>query len=353
MKCNEIRELLSLYIDQMLDENVARDVEEHLSVCDACRKEYNDIKEIHKLLCEVEMIQVPESFELRLRSALTEEIQNMPVSGIPVKKSKIRSQSRLITSIAAVFIVGVLSFGLYKEVLGIFQEKLDGGDQAGATQIEELYGADDLETSSDDQDEDSAAGMNQVNDLASGAQTDLLVSGAGAVQTNIDGQEDRLQNNSDLKKKEAVLDEETDDESDQNSDDKKKTVYGLVNPELDIDTESEAETVIEQQDDAVSAKGGISSRKMESPKEECSRSLNLSGVERNAAAVQYYNRLIEERLEGFDYQVLDSSYTKTGEWQFRIFIFRGKDGNTYNEEILIIGKGGEIEIICSNELMGL
>jgi len=81
--------------------------------------------------------------------------------------------------------------------------------------------------------------------------------------------------------------------------------------------------------------------------------LTAAGVERNAAAVQYYNNLIEEKLKGFDYQVLDSSYANTGEWQFKIFIFRGKDGNTYNEEILIIGKDGEIEVICSNEFMGL
>jgi hypothetical protein len=89
------------------------------------------------------------------------------------------------------------------------------------------------------------------------------------------------------------------------------------------------------------------------PEEECSRSLTSAGVERNAAAVQFYNNLIEERLKGFDYQVLGSSYTQTGEWQFRIFIFRGKDGNTYNEEIRIIGKDGKIETICSNDFMGL
>jgi hypothetical protein len=87
--------------------------------------------------------------------------------------------------------------------------------------------------------------------------------------------------------------------------------------------------------------------------EECSRSLTSAGVERNAAAVQFYNKLIEEKLKDFDYQVLSSGYTQSGEWQFRIFIFRGKDGNTYNEEITIIGKEGEIKVICSDEFLGL
>ena len=61
-----------------------------------------------------------------------------------------------------------------------------------------------------------------------------------------------------------------------------------------------------------------------SSKDECSRSLTGSGLERNSAAVQYYNKQIEEKLSGFDYQILETTYSQTGEWQFRIFIFREK-----------------------------
>ena len=116
MKCNVIRELLSLYIDQMLDEGQVKDVEEHLSACNACRNEYNELKEMHELLGQVEMIPVPDALSFRLKKALKEEKQ---------KPSKKKSQWRMITSVAAVFAVGVLSFGLYHDFLGILPDKLN------------------------------------------------------------------------------------------------------------------------------------------------------------------------------------------------------------------------------------
>lgn len=308
MKCNEIRELLSLYIDQMLDESQVKEIEEHLSVCDACRKEYNELMELHELLGHVEMIPVPDAFQFRLKKVLKVE-----------KKKK--SQWRILTSVAAVFAVGVLSFGLYRDVLGILPDKLNGGDQTGAAQIEEPYHA-------------------ESNDPTSDAMSDANIASDGSIV---------MKNQvSDLPPAETEIDEEV-----------PMTTYGLADgaePTTGDEYGAAADTVTEQEAAAGSDgfDGEVRMKSSLSPSsEECSRSLTASGVERNAAAVQYYDNLMEEKLKGFDYQVLDFSFAKTGEWQFRIFIFRGKDGNTYNEEILIIGKDGEIEIICSNEFMGL
>ncbi len=335
MKCNDIRELLSLYIDQMLDESQVKEVEEHLSACDACRNEYNELKEMLDLLGHAEMIPVPDTFHFRLKKALKEEKQSMLATGMIGKPLKKKSQWRILTSVAAVFAVGVLSFGLYRDVLGILPDKLNGGDQTGAVQAEEPYNAESNELMSDaDRSSDGSIVMKDeaadlppmetANELADS--DEMLTYSAG---------------------------------SSTEPEDIPMTTYGLADgsePNNGDEYGAVADTVTEQEAAAGSAgfdENNAVSRKQAPSSEECSRSLTSSGVERNAAAVQYYNNLMEEKLNGFDYQVLDSGYAKTGEWQFRIFIFRGKDGNTYNEEILIIGKDGEIEIICSNEFMGL
>ena len=76
------------------------------------------------------------------------------------------------------------------------------------------------------------------------------------------------------------------------------------------------------------------------------------GAERNSAAVGFYSTLIAERLKEFDYQITESKYVN-GDWHFSVFIFHGKDGNTYNEDIMIIGRDGGIELCYTNEFMGL
>ena len=40
MKCSEIRELLSLYIDNMLEESLIDEVAAHIAACPECKREY-------------------------------------------------------------------------------------------------------------------------------------------------------------------------------------------------------------------------------------------------------------------------------------------------------------------------
>ena len=138
MNCNKIRDLLSLYIDQMLDEDQVKEVEEHLSTCDSCRKELDEMKEILGLLNQAEMVPVPEAFNFRLKKALKEEKKNMIDSGILEKPSKKNQRLRMITSIAAVFAVGVISFGLYHDVLNLLPDKLNGVEQTGTQETEAM-----------------------------------------------------------------------------------------------------------------------------------------------------------------------------------------------------------------------
>lgn len=334
MKCNEYRELLSLYIDRMLDEDQSVEVEEHLSACESCRKEYHEMKVMLDLLGQAEMLAVPDAFRFRLKKALKEEKRDMIVSGIIEKPSKRKSQWRILTSVAAVFAVGILSFGLYHDVLGILPNQLTGTEQSDMAQPEEntdikkseLYsaesGAD--ESTPGDQAEGSISMKQQTQSQ------EYAVNDAGLSNSSVS--EDR---------------------------EPEMIIYGAAGgsaPDSGEEYGAAADRSMTGSDAASDGTdlNGLSPKIKPVPaQEDCSRSLTVTGVERNAAAVQYYDNLIAEKLKDFDYQVLESSYSKTGEWQFRIFIFRGKDGNTYNEEILIIGKDGEIRTIYTNEFLRL
>jgi hypothetical protein len=331
MKCIEISELLSLYIDNMLDENQVREVEEHLSSCDACRSEYNELKETVELLGQAEMIPVPDEFSFRLKKALKEEKQKMIDEGLIVKQPKKKNQWRIITSIAAVFAVCAISYSLYDNVMGTLPFFKNGADQAGpASATEEVNKkvADMREAESDSYsgsalDDESSDGSVVMKD-----QTENAQSPGGeeeSAQYEIAADMGGAQTYGAAAGSEPYEGERS---------------AGGIEPEAAADT------------DGSSGEFAFKSS-MASSQDECSRSLTGSGLERNSAAVQFYNMQIEEKLSGFDYQILETVYSQTGEWQFRVFIFRGKDGNTYNEEIMIIGKDGKIQTICSNDFMGL
>jgi len=335
MKCNEIRELLSLYIDRMLDENQLKEVEEHLSTCDACKNEYNELKEMLDLLGQAEMVPVPDAFGIRLKKALNEEVLNRTDSGIIGTPSKKKKPWRVLTSVAAVFAVGILSFGLYHDVLGILPDQRSGTEQADMVAPKESDGTENYDI-------DTGIIGSEESD--------------GNTILSSDGSVSMKQQEADLQLDSSALDRSASKAPD--IDDTQGNLYGVaggVEPDQGDQSISAAEAEESKAgNDVFGFDGEVPIGSKRAPiQEECNRSLTASSVERNAAAVQYYDNLIKEKLKDFDYQVLETCYVKTGEWQFRIFIFRGKDGNTYNEEILIIGKDGKISAIYPNEFMRL
>ena len=42
--CNTVRDMLPLYVDNIVSDDTRAIVEEHLTSCDACRKEYENMK---------------------------------------------------------------------------------------------------------------------------------------------------------------------------------------------------------------------------------------------------------------------------------------------------------------------
>lgn len=340
MKCDEMQELLSLYIDNQLEESEVKAVEEHLSACSACKREYDELKEMTDFLGQAATVPVPDTFSLRLKKALKEEKQSMIDAGIIARgvTSK-KNRWRVIASVAAVFMVGVLSFGFYDDVLGTLTDQFRGQDQAGTAQTEKSYGA-----ISETADNATDSAMN--NAAAGYSGTDSSKGDAAAMKKGDSG----LQSLAKAAKTADVSDPQS------NSANNEKKMAG--SKEAAQDSDAAPELLYEMAEDANTGDGSAADSTLPDAApgfapEKCSRSLTDTGIDRNAASAKYYEDLIKEKLADFDYQILSSEYTKAGGRQFRVFIFRDKDGNTYNEEITIIGKDKEIKVANTNKFMEL
>lgn len=73
MQCSEIREMLSSYIDDVLDSTDRAKVEGHISLCGACRQELADLKETVRLVSSLGELLPPEGFREQLMNKLKQE----------------------------------------------------------------------------------------------------------------------------------------------------------------------------------------------------------------------------------------------------------------------------------------
>lgn len=102
-KCEEILELLSLYIDNELDEETSKIVKEHVELCSSCKDELVQLQQVVKMCNEVDEVELPDSFNEVLRQKLKLEHKKMEDDK---KKTVMRNRIlKTITSVAAIFIV--------------------------------------------------------------------------------------------------------------------------------------------------------------------------------------------------------------------------------------------------------
>jgi len=99
MNCNEIKDMLSLYIDGELDEKEKKAVEEHVEVCESCRSELEQYQKIINMLQSLIEVEPPKGYCKRLHEKLLKAKQ----------QKKISAKSRWIKygSIAATFVLVV------------------------------------------------------------------------------------------------------------------------------------------------------------------------------------------------------------------------------------------------------
>ncbi|WP_027365241.1 DUF4349 domain-containing protein [Desulfotruncus alcoholivorax] len=70
MRCQDIREQLSVYIDGMLDSSLEAQVKLHIASCEGCRLEYEDLTTTVQLLKSLPEIAPPPDFNLKLQEKL-------------------------------------------------------------------------------------------------------------------------------------------------------------------------------------------------------------------------------------------------------------------------------------------
>lgn len=110
-KCEEVLELLSLYIDDELDDVTAKAVEEHVKLCSSCKKELELLREVVKMCNGLDEVELPENFNESLHQKLISEQKEME------ENRKIRlmeyRKMKLTASIAAIFILVFAAGGLF------------------------------------------------------------------------------------------------------------------------------------------------------------------------------------------------------------------------------------------------
>src|SRR5665648_451390 len=106
MNCDEIRELLSLYIDNKLEEEQMIEIERHLLVCDACKKEFEGIVLVINAMKNLPEVEIPAQFD----SGLREELKKAAESS---RKTDKKNKRIRYSSIAAIFLIGIFSFAMY------------------------------------------------------------------------------------------------------------------------------------------------------------------------------------------------------------------------------------------------
>jgi len=100
MNCGDIREKMSLYIDDLLNEDEKADFKGHLSECKACNEEYEFITEQIKQLQKMPEVEFPKGFKEELYVKLLSEQRT---------KSRKKINWRAYGAVAAVLLVVVVS----------------------------------------------------------------------------------------------------------------------------------------------------------------------------------------------------------------------------------------------------
>ena len=145
MNCTNVREKLSMYIDDILDSEEVTALEEHLAGCGECMKEYDELSQVTLLLRAVPSVSLPASFDeklsaslaalpvtfdAKLRASIMEEgpfAQSDRASRRAAKKKRLQK----ISSVAAVFVIGIFSVVMYNHI---------GGAENGTAQTEMMNG---------------------------------------------------------------------------------------------------------------------------------------------------------------------------------------------------------------------
>lgn len=113
MKCNEIRDYMSLELDHELSKEEQKKLEEHLASCEACTVLFEEYKAIQSAMKETELLELPKGFEeelhFRLMSVKQEEAQTYKPRLWDKIKSMVFNKSYL-AGVSSVLAIGLIAF---------------------------------------------------------------------------------------------------------------------------------------------------------------------------------------------------------------------------------------------------
>lgn len=157
MSCEDIKVLLDEYITGELAESDKAMVEEHLSTCSECRREYNELKALKNQLKELEE-KLPEGFEERLTRKIKKE-----------KRSAYFYVSRFGVSVAAaVVLICAISLGYgmgHNKELDNRLKSMGSGAENTAEAVQEQAEADSAEAEQNTLSEETDA-ITEITDAA-------------------------------------------------------------------------------------------------------------------------------------------------------------------------------------------
>jgi anti-sigma factor RsiW len=111
MNCSEVKELLSPYIDGMLDEGQSKELARAAEACGACGLELRQTEEMVAALRGLPGAEIPERLEIRLKAAIASE-------GRAVRRARAARTWRRAGSVAAVVARGWAAGWVYNGLDG-------------------------------------------------------------------------------------------------------------------------------------------------------------------------------------------------------------------------------------------
>ncbi len=112
--CEEIREALSEYIDGEASSEMRAKIESHLETCEICRQVYDELLSVTAALRSLPEVEVPAGFEQRIIERIFSAEQRETIR--PVAASTNKRFFKRLSSIAAIFVVGIFALTMYNNI---------------------------------------------------------------------------------------------------------------------------------------------------------------------------------------------------------------------------------------------
>ena len=320
MRCHETRELLSLYIDHVLDEDLAAQVSAHLEVCPECRKEYEELVEIIGMLSALPEVPVPEGLETRWRHALEAAEQNRGEVYECVRIAR-KNRLRRFSAVCAVFVVGIFAVAMYNN-----SDQWIPAEDAAFNEGAALYAAD--ENLSGAASEDSAAELREKQTAQAAPESPGTSESETANNTP---------KNENQKTTRSIEDAAGDTKQEGTANQPIHNELPYQEPETHADEDRAAAA------DPMPSRGSVSGGSKQ-PVDCGGREGHDPADIRDSMAIRHYMKVLEKELDGTDFEILLCQSLEDGLWSFDVeLVSADEEGNQTGSEIVTYyGQDGTI-----------